>query len=244
MILGCMQPYFFPYLGYFDLINRCDKWVVFDTAKYMRRHWVNRNRILHPTSGWQYISVPVNRGTDGGAIADVRISDKAKARRRILAQLAHYRQKRAPFFAATIALVEGSFDNSPGDQLAELAVAGLSRVCDYLGIDFEPVRLSCAGLALPMIESAGQWAVEISAAVGASDYINAPGGRALFRPDEFARRGVRLHFADLITLPYAMADRPFIDHLSIIDVLMWNAPDAVKGHLDRVRGRWLEGLRA
>ena len=231
MILGCMQPYFFPYLGYFDLINRCDRWVVFDTAQYMRRQWVNRNRILHPTAGWQYITVPVDRQTDGGAIADVRLRDKSAARRRILGQLAHYRQKRAPFFDATVALVERCFDESAGDSLAELLLCGLRMVCSHLGIAFEPISLARSPLVLPEITHPGQWAVEISAAMGASDYLNAPGGRVLFDSDEFARRGIRLHFADLIDFTYACDGRPFVSHLSIIDVLMFNPIETVRTFL-------------
>ena len=59
MRLGIMQPYFFPYLGYFDLINSTDRWIVFDTVQYIRHGWINRNRILHPNEGWQYIIVPI-----------------------------------------------------------------------------------------------------------------------------------------------------------------------------------------
>ncbi|MEK7755228.1 MAG: WbqC family protein [Acidobacteriota bacterium] len=233
-----MQPYFFPYLGYFDLINRCDRWAVFDTAKYARRHWMNRNRVLHPTSGWQYITVPVDRHTDGGAIVDVRIRNKLAARRRILAQLAHYRQKRAPYFDATVVLVERCFDESADDSLSGLAVSGLQLVCGYLGIAFEPLSLSRSNLVLPEIAHPGQWAVEISAAMGATDYLNAPGGHDLFYPDEFGQRGVRLHFAELIEFKYSCGDRPFIAHLSIVDVLMWNSPAVVKAHLDMIRDQW------
>lgn len=238
MIVGCMQPYFFPYLGYFDLINRCDQWVVFDTAQYMRRHWVNRNRILHPTSGWQYITVPVDRQTHSSAIAQVRIRDKTEARRRIVGQLAHYRWKRAPFFEPIVSLVQRSFDDSPGDRLAELAVTGLGLVCRYLGIAFKPIWLSRAGLALPSIDRPGQWALEISAALGATDYINASGGRALFQPEDFRARGIRLHFAKPVTFTYPTAATPFIDNLSIIDVLMWMPPQGVKHHLDGIRNQW------
>ena len=74
--LGIMQPYFFPYLGYFDLINRTDRWIVFDTAQYIRHGWVNRNRILHSDSEWQYILVPLKKHSRKAAIKDIAVTIK------------------------------------------------------------------------------------------------------------------------------------------------------------------------
>jgi len=82
-----MQPYFIPYLGYFDLINRTDCWVVFDTVQYIRHGWVNRNRILHSDSGWQYIMVPLKKHSRKAAIKDIEIAANIDWKNRILAQL-------------------------------------------------------------------------------------------------------------------------------------------------------------
>ena len=89
MVLGIMQPYFFPYLGYFDLINRCDKWIVFDTPQYIRHGWINRNRILHPQQGWQYIIVPVKKHKRDTPINQIEIVPPALWSPRILGQLMH-----------------------------------------------------------------------------------------------------------------------------------------------------------
>ena len=59
MKLGIMQPYFFPYLGHFALIAAVDEWIVFDITQYTRKSWVNRNRVLRPDGGWQYVSIPL-----------------------------------------------------------------------------------------------------------------------------------------------------------------------------------------
>ena len=75
MKVGIMQPYFFPYLGYFDLINRVDKWIVFDTPQYIRHGWVNRNRILHPHQGWQYIVVPLKKHDRDTSINQIETAD-------------------------------------------------------------------------------------------------------------------------------------------------------------------------
>jgi hypothetical protein len=242
MILGCMQPYFFPYIGYFDLINRCDTWVVFDTPKYGRRQWMNRNRILRPDWSWQYITAPVARRSSSGSIEAVRVLDKQAALQRILGQLEHYKPKKAPFFFDTVNLVERCFAITTGDSLVELTVNSLRVVCDHLAIAFAPVLLSQAKLPLPEIHEPGEWALEISAAMGASDYVNAPGGGALFDPEAFAARGIRLHVAELIDFKFSCGDHESIDHLSIIDVLMWNGPEKTKAKLDQVKFQWLQEI--
>src|SRR5580693_8893111 len=105
MRLGIMQPYLFPYPGYFDLINRCDRWVVFDTAQYIRHGWVNRNRILHPTSGWQYIIVPLKKHERETPINQIETQPYEQWASRILGQLQHYKKK-APGYAVASALVD------------------------------------------------------------------------------------------------------------------------------------------
>jgi hypothetical protein len=236
MILAAMQPYFFPYLGYFDLINRCDRWVVFDLVSYAPRSWMNRNRILHPISGWQYVTVPVHHHAASRAIKDILIVDKTAARQRILGQLEHYRHGGAPFFESVSDLVRQGFAASgSSDRLRDLNVETLSAVCRYLDLKFDFVVLSQAGLTLPPIQRAGQWALEIATAFAATDYINAPGGRGLFDEQEFREHGIRLHFTQPIEFSYTCRRYRFAPDLSIIDVLMWNAPEIVRALLHRLK---------
>lgn len=228
-----MQPYFFPYLGYFDLIHRTDKWVVFDVVKYAPHSWMNRNRILHPSEGWQYITVPVRKHAFGEAIQEITLVDKDASHRKVVAQLMHYRRARAPFFREVQEIVDRAFTNTNGDRLRDLNVQTLDAVCKYLGITFEPVNFSALALSLPTAEYPGQWPLELSTALGADVYLNAPGGRDLFRPADWAERGITLAFADLVDFRYSPGPYEFIEHLSILDVLMWNAPEDVKSYLDR-----------
>jgi hypothetical protein len=232
--LGIMQPYFFPYLGYYDLINRTDRWIVFDVVAYAPKTWMNRNRILHPTEGWQYISVPVHH-TAGQTVAEIELVDAAAARRHVLGQIEHYRQGRAPFFRQTRELVDGAFGATQTNKLRDLNVASLKIVCDYLGITMEYSILSEMRLQLPHIEHPGQWALEISAALGADEYVNPPSGRPIFRQEEFDERGIRLTFTELVDYRYDCKGYQFVEHLSIVDVLMWNEPAAVKAYLDARR---------
>ncbi len=232
LALGIMQPYFFPYLGYYDLINRTDRWIVFDVVQYVPKSWMNRNRILHPSSGWQYINVPVDKHSGEGAIRDIRIIDVDAAYDRIRGQIEHYRAGRAPHFGAVAKLVEDCFSGLEGNRLRDLNVRSMRVVCDYLGIDFHSENLSDMSLDLPQILHPGQWALEIASTLGASSYLNPPGGRDIFRPAEWEDRGIRLHFSELVSFDYPTGRYTFVENLSILDVLMWNPPESVQGYLD------------
>ena len=118
MRLGIMQPYFAPALGYFDLISLCDKWVVFDVADYRPKSWMVRNRILHPSSGSQYIKAQTGKVHRGTPIRDVRLAPGRDWRDLILRQVEHYRSK-APFFDDTFQLLERCLDTET-DSLAKL----------------------------------------------------------------------------------------------------------------------------
>ena len=231
MKLGIMQPYFFPYLGHFDLINYTDRWVVFDTAQYIRHGWINRNRILHPTKGWQYIIVPLRKHPREIAIRDVKIANEQDWRRRIVGQLQHYR-KEAPYFEETISFVENclKYEN---DSIFRLDAHILAKTCTKLGIHFDYTFFSEMDLGLPSILKPGEWALYIAEAMKAKEYVNPPGGAKLFDKMEFAKRGITLTFRHISPYEYECRGYEFISNLSIIDILMWNTPEAIKYYLDQ-----------
>lgn len=237
MILGIMQPYFFPYLGYFDLINRTDRWIVFDVVKYTPKSWMSRNRISHPAKGWQYIHIPVNKHVNQGRICDVKVVDAAAAHARIRGQLLHYRKARAPYYTPVTALVDKAFAYPKSDRLRDLNVGTLLVVCEYLGITINHDILSEMHLPLPEINTAGQWALEIADALGAREYINPPGGREIFHEDDWRARGITLSFTELLDYRYPSGPFDFCERLSVLDVLMWNTPSAVKAFLDAQSGQ-------
>lgn len=230
--LGIMQPYFFPYLGYFDLINRCDRWIVFDVVSYAPKSWMNRNRILHPTQGWQYVSVPVDRHAGAGLISDVTLLDPQAAHDKIQGQIVHYRAAGAPGYAAVSSMISETFAGAPSGLLRDLNVASLAAICACLDMPFEYDNLSDLNLTLPEIPHAGAWALEIAHALGAQAYLNPPGGRDIFRPAEWQERGIELDFTSLVSFTYPTRRYEFVEHLSILDVLMWNPPGVVKAYLD------------
>ena len=234
MRLGVMQPYFFPYLGHFALIANVDEWIVFDVTQYTPKTWINRNRVLHPTSGANWVSVPLKNSSISIRIRDARVLDLADAAKSALGKLSHYRRQ-APFARQVEEIVEAAFAaKGVGDSLVNLDVAGLDAVCAYLGVPFRRTICSEMNLPLPEHMGPGEWAPAIAALVGAETYVNPIGGRALFTTDEFAKRGVKLEFLKTEDFVYETGPFTFVPNLSILDVLMWNGPEVVREALRRV----------
>jgi hypothetical protein len=199
----------------------------------MRHGWVNRNRILHPNAGTQYILAPLAKHSRGTLIQDIGLADKAACQARIRGQLGHYR-KRAPYYEETIELIDATFEGEDS-QLSTLIVRGLELCCARLGIEFESRVFSQMSLDLGPVEGPGDWAPQIAGALGATAYVNPPGGEDLFDPEQFERIGVELRILEPKFSPYAQGRRPFEPGLSILDVFMWNSPEEARSLLaDRI----------
>jgi hypothetical protein len=226
MKLAIMQPYFFPYIGYFSLIASSDKFIIFDITQYTPKSWMNRNRILHPTKSWQYITVPLSNSSISIKISEAKILDKEKAKKKIVGQLDHYHSK-APFFKNVIKLVEKTFDDTKTDLLVELNKNSIKNSCDYLGLKFDFQICSKENFSLPDIVHPGRWALEISSLLKAKEYINPPSGKDIFIPEEFKERGIKLSFLEMPQIKYECSPYEFIENLSIIDVMMWNSPEKI-----------------
>jgi hypothetical protein len=154
-------------------------------------------------------------------------------RERIRKQSDHYR-KVAPFYATTRTLLEDCLAVE-GDSLSALNVQILHKVCAFLSIRFRPLILSAMNLEMKGIEGAQALAIFLTKSVGASEYVNPPGGGGLYESESFAANGLRLTIKPLVHFPYACGPYPFTPHLSILDVLMWNSPVAIKTYLDSLR---------
>lgn len=227
-----MQPYFFPHLGYFDLINATDKWVVFNTAQYARKGWMNRNRVLDPNKDWQYITVPVEKMPRNTPIKEMKIAHSSPWRQKMLKQLKVIYSS-APFFECVYPLVERTI-KPQWIGLENLLIVGITNTCDYLGIDYNLSVYSDMDIDVSdRVNHAGEWALEISKAMGATEYINPPGGEKLFVREDFEAAGIKLTIRDMPPMEYTCS-RAFkwVPRLSIIDVMMWNSPQEIKKYLD------------
>ena len=232
MKLAIMQPYFFPYIGYFQLINCVDKWVVFDDTQYIAKGWVNRNRILHPDyeKDWQYFSMPVKKHSHKIRIKDVVVNDNIDWRATLKGKISAYK-KRAPYYKETLDFVDDCLScHTP--ILSEWAVKSLEKTCAYLGIFFDYSVLSKMRIKTEKVEHAGQWALEIADYMGANEYINPHGGYSIFNEEEFNERNIELHFLRPNLQPYIQRRGRFVAGLSIIDVMMWNDKETIRNMLD------------
>ena len=232
MKLGIMQPYFFPHLGHFALIASVEQWVVFDVTQYTPKSWMNRNRVLHPKEGWNYISAPLERSSSSIRTVDAKISSTDKCMRSLLGKLSHYKNK-APFYNQTIKLVHAAFNRLNNQSLVELNVAALTEVCIYLGIPFNYQICSNLDITFPENMSAGKWAPMICNYLGASTYINPAGGRHLFDVETFKKNNVGLQLLDFTPYLYNTGKCEFVSGLSILDVLMWNEPSIITAALKK-----------
>lgn len=230
MRAGIMQPYFFPYLGYFALIERSDKWVVFDVTQYTPKTWMNRNRVLHPSESWNWVTVPLANSSNSIRIHEAQVLDVNKARSSALGKISHYRN-RAPYWREVNELLETSFDDAGEGSLVALNVSAMRVVCAYLGITFEPLICSELALDLSMVDHPGGWAPAVSSALGANEYLNPVGGHQLFRDEEFRKQGITLEFLEFPTFEYDTGSYAFEPNLSVLDVLMWNDVKSIRSAL-------------
>ncbi|WP_319525635.1 WbqC family protein [uncultured Desulfosarcina sp.] len=228
MKLAVMQPYFFPYIGYFQLLNFVDKWVVFDDTQFINKGWINRNRILHPeiNKEWQYITIPLKNRKQTDRIDNIEIFESGKWKKEILGKLSAYRKK-APFYNNVLALIKEclSFKET---NLSKFVVHTLQLTADYLSIKTPMCIQSHLHFDLSCIDHPGQWVLRIAEQIGATEYINPHGGAKIYREDEFDRSGINLRFLKPKLRSYSQQQTPFIPGLSVIDVMMWNSVNEIK----------------
>ena len=228
--LGIMQPYFFPYWGHFALIAQTQRWVIFDITQYTPKTWMNRNRILHPSQGWQYVTAPVQNASISMKTCDMQLVDRQICGEQLLRQLMHYKKK-APFYAQVCEVVRTGFSRAKDHSLVALNVACLQACCDYLELDWQYEICSKMNLLFPQEMQAGDWAPMIASQVGAAVYVNPIGGRSLFNPQKFEELGISLQFLQTHPWSYPTRGYAYEEALSIIDVMMWVDPNEIKNNL-------------
>lgn len=221
-----MQPYFFPYLGYFSLIQNTDRWIVFDEVQFIRHGWIERNRILKPGVGWQYISVPLEKHPREMLIKEIRIRNSEDWKGKIFRQLEHYK-KIAPYYSTIVEFLNKSFELN-FESITKLNAHLLSETCKYIGVNFNYQIYSEMNLHLGQVNGPGDWALNISKAINATEYFNPIGGVGIFDKEAFKTANIKLKFLNINLTNYRQGDRPFEPGLSIIDVIMFNPPDLVR----------------
>jgi len=221
-----MQPYFLPYIGYFQLMAAVDAFVVYDNIKFTKSGWINRNRLLLDGRDTLF-SLPIQKASDALDVVDRSIAEDFELLK-VRAKFATAYAK-SPGFVPGMQLVDEVLAGSRAN-LFEFLHAGLRRVRDHLGIT-APIIVSST---VPIDHGLkGQRKVlALCEALGASTYLNAIGGLDLYGATDFASRGIALQFLKPRLTPYPQACPAFVPALSIIDVLMHVPMPAARAQLD------------
>ncbi|WP_221412131.1 MULTISPECIES: WbqC family protein [unclassified Dysgonomonas] len=231
MRLGIMQPYFFPYLGYFSLIKHTDKFILFDPVQFIRHGWIERNRTLKQNEGWQYIQAPLVKYSQDTLIKDIEINNSTDWKGKILAQLQHYKKK-SPYYFATIKVLNDIFSEDFND-IVSFNYVSLKKVCEYIGINTPIEIFSKMNLEIEPVNAPDEWALNICKAIGNVDeYWNPIGGTSFFDRDKYVKNNLILKFQNMKLDEYNQNRDTFEPGLSIIDVMMFNSPEEINRMLD------------
>ena len=215
-----MQPYFFPYVGYFALINQVDLFVLLDTVQFMRHSWIERNQMLKATGKPLYIKAPLVKHRRTTTIDDIFIRNEEPWKNKILAQLTPYKKK-APNYYKVVGLLREIFELDT-NSIVELNQYALLKVCQYLHIN-TPIKIwSEMNIEIDSVNAPDEWALNISKALGADMYINTDAGRELFNHEKYQSAGIDLKFIEVKPIPYKqLLSEEFVPNLSILDILMF-----------------------
>ena len=228
MKLAIMQPYFFPYIGYFQLVNAVDKFIFYDDVNYIKSGWINRNR-LFLSGAIRYITVPLTAASSFEKINRTQIRVDNDWSEQMLSVIRQSYAK-APHYRPIINLVEKVLNSHDG-YISTLAKNSIAAVTNYLEMD------KCFGASSTVYENQELKSVDrvldICKKENASQYWNLPGGKDLYSPEIFKNKGVELKFINPVITPYPQMIAEFQAGLSILDVLMFNDQEATREMISR-----------
>lgn len=218
MKIAVMQPYFAPYLGYFQLIHAVDRFIIFDDVNFIKRGWINRNQILVNGKAFLF-SIPVKNASQNRHINEHEVVSDEEWRPKLIETIRRA-YVHAPQFSQFFPLLE-SIIQYENVNLSSFIAHSLQSIDDFIGIttDIVPSSSSYANSDL----KAQERIIDICKKEKAATYVNPPGGRELYEKADFNQIGIDLRFVKPHFNNYEQGGGPFVAGLSIIDVLMWNS---------------------
>ncbi len=225
--IAVMQPYFLPYIGYFQLLAAVDKFVVFDDVNFINRGWINRNRIL--VGGQPHlITLPIQSASQNRLICELQLVTDSPWREKLLKTFVQA-YRRAPHFEDVAPILEQVifFESN---SLDAFLLNSITRVAEFLGINTEICGTSRIYQNAPL---KGQSRIlDICRAEAASIYINAIGGTDLYEQRAFSEVGISLRFLKPNPLMYSQSCEPFVEKLSIVDLMMFAGRASAQSQLN------------
>ncbi|PWM79652.1 MAG: hypothetical protein DBY32_01960 [Phascolarctobacterium sp.] len=223
MKLGIMQPYFFPYIGYWQLMNAVDKYVIYDDVNFIKGGWINRNRILINGKS-QYFNVPMNGASSFKLINEIQINNSEINITKNMKSI-YMAYHKAPYFDKVYTLVDEIYKYKT-KNLSLFLINSIRHIAKYLGINTEIIISSMLS---KNNELKGQdKVIDICKNLKATDYYNAIGGMELYSFDTFQKNGINLSFLKTNEIRYKQFNNEFVPNLSIIDVMMFNSKEEIK----------------
>lgn len=229
MTIAVMQPYLFPYIGYWQLIHAVDIFVVYDNIQFTKKGWFHRNNILI-NGEKRLFTISLKKDSDYCDVVDRVLSeDSDKQIKKIIAQIEN-EYKKAPYFNEVFPLIKDIFGFNE-KNLFNYIYHSMQRVVEYLEIDTKIIPSSTLDIDHQL--KAEKRVIAINKILNADHYINAIGGLALYNKDKFAKVGIRLNFLKTGDIEYRQFNNKFVPNLSIIDIMMFNSKDEIKEMLNR-----------
>ena len=227
MTIAIMQPYFFPYIGYFQLLNAVDEFVVYDNIQFTKKGWINRNRILVNGKD-DYITLPLKKDSDYLNVKDRYLAEVWKDERKKMLNKIMAAYKKAPFFDLVFPVVEKIIVSAEAN-LFNYILNSLQLLKDYLEIKTSIIISS--SIAIDHQLKAEKKVIAICKEQKAETYLNPIRGVELYSKDEFSREGIELLFIETEFISYQQFKNEFVSSLSIIDVMMFNSKEKLRSYL-------------
>ena len=232
MKTAIMQPYLFPYIGYFQLIHAVDQFVLYDDVAYIKNGWINRNRYLLNGQA-KYFTLSLGGASSFKLINETFILENVnhRTKEKALKNLVMAYGK-APFFKPVYELIKEIILN-PENNIAKYNENIIRKICNLLNIDTRIITSSNLGKD-PALKSQDK-VIDICKRLHTNVYINAIGGKELYAHDDFERNGMQLKFLKpcLEKVTYHQFEAPFLPGLSIVDILMFNSCQEIRIFLDK-----------
>ena len=223
MKVAIMQPYFLPYIGYWQLINYVDKFIIYDNIEYTKKGWINRNRLLLNSQPYTF-TIPLKKDSDYLTISDREIAQSFN-RKSFLSKVKNCYSK-SPNFVEVNPVIK-KIINSNSSNLFMFILESIRQICNYIDIDFSKIIIS-SKIPINHDLKSEKKIISICKEIGGTEYINPIGGQKLYSESNFKKENIKLRFLESNKITYKQFDNEFIPFLSILDHLMFNDIDEIK----------------
>lgn len=223
-----MQPYIFPYIGYFQLISSVDEFIIYDNIQYTKKGWINRNRILVNNKD-QLITLSVKKDSDYLNVVDRELSESWDKDKNKIINVIKSSYSRAPYFKDTFELITQCLNYSERN-LFRFIYNSIKLINNYLDIKTSIVISSTVNIDHNL--KSQDKVLALCKARNATQYINSIGGTELYNKETFSQRGIKLNFIKSNPIQYKQFNDNFISWLSIIDIMMFNSKEQIKEYLN------------